>query len=168
MLDLLLALLANPFDPANNVAIFAALDRRLPQPTDRLPPEDPSEAWYVLCQVRATVERSHGAGWQWPEEQAFKATWPGLTPRARWLVLWHDALHATHGIEQDAAGEYELAVRLLTAPSRWFRGGAMPETLAGLHRVYGALALATLPVGVARAGIAPLRGVLAGLRGAQA
>ena len=164
MIDLVLRFLANPFDPANNVAIFAALDRRLPQPTDRLPPEDPAEAWRVLCQVRATVERTCGAGWQWPEEQAFKAAWPTLTPRARWLVLWHDALHATHGIEQDAAGEYELAVRLLSMPSRWFRGGATPSTLAGLHRVYGALSLCTLPVGMARAGFAPLRGVLAGLR----
>jgi hypothetical protein len=163
MLDLILALLANPFDPANNVALFSAFDRLLPQPTERLLPEDPDAAWRVLCRVRGTVERSCGAGWQWPEEQAFKTAWPTLTPRARWLVLWHDALHATHGIEQDAAGEYELAVRLLTMPSRWFRSSAMPSTLAGLHRVYGALALATLPVGMARAGTAPLRGALAGL-----
>lgn len=168
MLDLFLALLANPFDPRNNIALFSAIDRRLPQPTDRLPPEDPTEAWRVLCHIRAAVERTWGAGWQWPEEHAFKSVWPGLTPRARWLVLWHDALHAAHGIEQNAAGEYELAVRLLSMPSRWFRISAMPKTLAGLHRVYGALALATLPVGVARAGLAPLRGALAGLRGAQA
>lgn len=169
MLDLILALLANPFDPANNVAIFAALDRRMPQPTDRLPPEDPSEAWRVLCHVRATVERTCSAGWQWPEEQSFKAAWPTLTPRARWLVLWHDALHATHDIEQDAAGEYELAVRILTVPIGYtLRRHAVPHSAERALRVYGALALATLPVGVARAGLAPLRGALAGLRGPRA
>lgn len=167
MLDLLLAFLANPFDPANNVALFSALDRHLPPPDGddvRLPPEDPDEAWRVLCVVRLGAEGVGGAGWLWPEEQTFKASWPGLTPRARRLVLWHDALHVVLGIEQDAAGEYELATRLLMAPPAWFRGAAMPGPIARLHRVYGALSLCTLPVGVARGGVAPLRGVLAGLR----
>lgn len=167
MLDLVLRFLANPFDPANNIALFAALDRHLPEPADadaKRPPDDPDEAWRVLCAVRLSMEGLGGQGWLWPEEQAFKAAWPGLTTRARWLVLWHDALHVALGVEQDAAGEYELATRLLLAPSRWFRGSAMPSPLAGLHRVYGALSLCTLPVGMARAGAAPLRGVLAGLR----
>ena len=164
MLDLVLRFLSNPFDPATNVALFAAADRLLPQPVELLPPEEPDVAWRVLCAVRLGAEGLGGQGWLWPEEQAFKAAWPGLTTRARWLVLWHDALHVLGGVEQDAAGEYELATRLLLAPSRWFRGNAMPAPLAGLHRVYGAMSLCTLPVGMARAGFAPLRGVLAGLR----
>ena len=167
MIDLVLRFLSNPFDPATNVALFAALDRHLPEPADadaKRPPDDPDEAWRVLCAVRLGAEGLGGQGWLWPEEQAFKAAWPGLTTRARWLVLWHDALHVLGGVEQDAAGEYELATRLLLAPSRWFRGNAMPAPLAGLHRVYGAMSLCTLPVGMARAGFAPLRGVLAGLR----
>lgn len=170
MIDRLLAFLANPFDPANNVALFAAVDRLLPPPDGddvRLPPEDPDEAWRILCAVRQGAEGVGGGGWLWPEEQAFKAAWPGLTPRARLLVLWHDALHVALGIEQDAAGEYELATRLLAAPSAWFRGAAMPVPVARLHRAYGALSLCTLPVGVARGGVAPLRGVLAGLRWAR-
>lgn len=167
MLDLLLSFLRDPFDPAVNVALFSALERHLPQPDgqDRLPPDDPDVAWRELCGIRLGVEGLGGGGWLWPEEQAFKSAWPSLTPRARQLVLWHDALHANLGIEQDAAGEYELAARMLFATPGWFRHSAMPGAIAGLHRAYGALTLCTLPLGVARAGIAPLRGVLAGLRG---
>lgn len=169
MLDLVRRFLADPFDPANNVALFAAVDRHLPPPdaADRLPPDDPAEAWALLCNVRLGVEGLVDGGWRWPEEQAFKAAWPGLTPRARRLVLWHDALHVALGIEQDAAGEYELATRLLFATSEWFRHSAMPGSIAALHRAYGAMTICTLPLGIAHAGVAPLRGVLAGLRGSR-
>ena len=163
MLDLVRRFLADPFDPANNVALFSAVDRLLPAPDGKLPPDDPDAAWRVLCNIRLGAEAVNGTGWLWPEEAAFKAAWPGLTPRARWLVLYHDAHHVCLGIEQDAAGEYELATRLLFASSRWFRSEAMPDHIERLHRAYGALSLCTLPVGVARGGLAPLRGILAGL-----
>lgn len=165
VLDLALRFLHNPFDPANNVALFSALDRLLPD-FGPLPPEEPDAAWRMLCRARRDVERVFGAGWIWPEEQAFKSAWPGLTPRARWLALYHDGLHATLGVEQDAAGEYELAARLLMGERRAFVGSGATAYFSGLHRLYGALALSTLPVGCLRAGVAPLRGVLAALRGA--
>ena len=164
MLDLALRFLHNPFDPANNVALFSAFDRLFPDHGPQ-PPEDPDAAWRMLCRARRDVERVFGAGWIWPEEQAFKAAWPGLTPRARWLALYHDGLHATLDVEQDAAGEYELAARLLRGERKAFVGSGATDYFAGLHRLYGALALSTLPVGVLRAGAAPLRGAMAGLWG---
>lgn len=167
MLTRLRAFLADPFEPQNNVALFAAFDRWLPQPTECLPPEDPDRAFRMLLDLRASIEESFGRGWLWPEESAFKAAWPTLTPRARWLVLYHDGMHASLDVEQDVAGEYELAARLATMPARWFRGFSIPEANAGTLRAYGALALATLPVGMYRAGLAPLRGALAGLVGVR-
>lgn len=164
-LAMLRAFWRDPFDPANNIRLFSAIDRHVPiEWWETQPPADPDIAWTLLGHVRKAVERAYpGEGWRWPEEQTFKSLWPTLTPRARWLVLFHDPLHVALEVEQDAAGEYELAVRLLTISDRIFACAGVPAMTAQLHRIYALLALSTLPVGCLRAGLAPVRGVLAGL-----
>lgn len=168
MITRLRAFMADPFDPQNNIALFSAFDRMLPQSADLKTTSDPDAAWLGICAIRTHIERTYGPGWKWPEEHAFKSAWPSLTPRARWLVTMHDALHVVLDVEQDAAGEYELAVRIIAARPALFRRHAVPPAAERALRAYGALALCTVPIGMTRAGLAPLRGVLAGLRGVRA
>ena len=165
-LALLRAFWRDPFDPNNNVSLLSAIDRHVPgEWWETQPPEDPDVAWTLLGHVRRMVETFYpGEGWRWPEEAAFKSMWATLTPRARWLVLYHDPLHVVLEVDQDAAGEYELAVRLLSVPDRMLAHAGVPAMVVQIHRIYALLALSTLPVGCLRAGLAPVRGVLAGLR----
>lgn len=162
-LDRLTHFWRDPFDPVNNVALFAMLDRAVgPAWRGETPPDDPETAWKRLRAYMRLAGDPGGAWWQWPDEAEFKAAWPALTDRARHLALYHDLCHVELNVGQDAAGEYELAVRLLAGDTPEFLLSCVSAP-KGLGRLYGALAISTLPLGCLRAGTAPLRGVLAGL-----
>ena len=142
---MLLDFLVAPFDPARNIALFARLVEPLLPPAPRYDVELP-----------AALEAL--AGWReeapplrFPSDAEVREAWPSLGPRARHLAVTHDADHLIRRCAQDAAGEYELGALLALQPD------------CGLDRLYGALVLATLPLGVLHAGPAPLLGALRGL-----
>ena len=144
---LTLRFLANPFDPAVNVQLFS----RLVEPL--LPPPGDEEADFD--DVEAVLEgiagwREEFPGLRFPTDQEVREAWPRLGPRARMFVATHDANHGIRRCAQDAAGEYELAAMMLRSPD--YRA----------DRLYGALALATLPLGAIHAPSAVL-GALRGL-----
>lgn len=152
MLGFVLRFLRSPFDPAVNVGLFA----RLVEPV--LPPPGGEEADFD--DVEAVLDGI--AGWRrefpdlrFPSDEEVRGAWPQLGPRARLLVATHDVNHGIRRCAQDAAGEYELAARLFRDPD--YR----------TDRLYGALALATLPLGALhdpRSVLGALRGLLTAAR----
>ena len=144
----LFAFLLDPFDPVRNVELFSRLEWLLP----KIPLEHQGSLEAALSGFASW--RDQYPHLEFPTDAQVIEVWPRLGPVSRLLVQMHDADHGIRRCAQDVAGEYELATLLLFDPD-WVH-----------DRVYGALALSTLPLGSLMSAdgfSAPLRGLARGL-----
>lgn len=146
---LVLDFLRDPFDPVRNALLLSELERYLPDPGLDYP-ESVDAAVECITLWRQVLPPEVNL----PDPEQVRALWPRLGPRARQLVCTHDVDHHGWRCAQDVAGEYELAVLLLLNPDM------------RVDRLYGTLALSTLPLGMLRSPdglLAPVAGTARGL-----
>jgi ubiquinone biosynthesis protein Coq4 len=141
-----LKFLLHPFDPQNNLLLF---DKFVSRFFDTDIVADDVEA--VL--QRFEIYRQLYPDTTFPTDDDVRAIWDDLQVSSKYLVATHDIEHALRDVDQDVAGEYELAIILALQPRN------------SVDRIYGVLAASTLTLGILRShSTKPIQGIVKGLK----
>lgn len=155
------AFLKNPYDPRNNLAVFATyVEPFLPKPR-RARPLTLDDALTTIH----TVARLY-PDLKVPTDDEIRAVWEWYGPRSHYLIATHDLMHGELNYQQTPAGEYALGARLVFGG----RYAVLEEASYGQRMtevLYGLLTMSSLPVGCLRSPdmLAPIRGVVSGVLG---
>lgn len=141
-----LKFLLRPFDPQNNLLLFDKFVSRF------------FDTDIVADDVEAVLQRFESYRQLYPDttfptDDDVRAIWDDLQVSSKYLVATHDIEHALRDVDQDVAGEYELAIILALQPRN------------SVDRIYGVLAASTLTLGILRShSTKPIQGIVKGLK----
>jgi len=141
-----LKFLLHPFDPQNNLLLFDKFVSRF------------FDTDIVADDVEAVLQRFESYRQLYPDttfpaDDDVRAIWDDLQVSSKYLVATHDIEHALRDVDQDVAGEYELAIILALQPRN------------SVDRIYGVLAASTLVLGILSSqSVKPVQGITKGLR----